>query len=101
MNVRFFYSPAIFSNYPKLFVLTDDAILYSESRDYSVVEVERYVVTSFQNFDPKEYETEEHPVLLEVSKTEATEISDDLRPNWLNRYLMEKRAFTQESMPVW
>ncbi len=98
MKVKYFYSPAIFSSQPKLYVLTDDCILYSESRDFSLVHIDQIKVDSFQNFNPKNHETEDHPILLEIGETEATKISEDLRPNWIRRYLSGKRVFSQNSV---
>lgn len=98
MKVKYYYSPAIFSNQPKLFVLTDDGILYSESRDYALIQIDRCKVDSFLDFNPKNHETEEYPILLEIDEMEATKISEDLRPNWVRRYLLEKKVFSKRVM---
>ena len=98
MKIKYFYSPAIFSNQPKLYILTEDCILYSESRDYSVVQIDRCQVDSFEDFDPKSQESEDYPIFLEIDEMEATKISEDLRPNWMRRYILEKNGGKQQAM---
>ena len=79
-------------------MLTDDFILYSESREYALIRIDRYKVQSFLNFNPKKYETEEHPIILEIDELEASKISKDLQHNWMRRYLLEKKVFYKQSM---
>jgi hypothetical protein len=98
MQARYFYAPAIFSSAPKLFVLTPDCILYSESRHLSMIQIERSEVSSFTGFKPGKFETEDHPVLVEISSEEIKEISVTPEANWINRYLLEKKIFSQKPM---
>jgi hypothetical protein len=96
MNVRFFYAPPIFSSIPKVYVLTEDLTLYSEIRDYGVVQVEKITVPSFSNFITSEYENEDYPILLEIKRTEALEMPLNLQAKWLERYLALKGIFNTE-----
>lgn len=100
MDVRYFYAPAIFSPNPKLYVLTGDGILYSESRDFSVIQIERSEVDDFDDFDPKSFHSEDHPILVEISKNEAEELSLNTQANWVKRYLLEKRIFSESAQPA-
>ena len=98
MKIRYFYSPAIFFTQPKLFVLTEDRVLYSESRDLSVTQIDQVEVKSFVDFNPKEHESEDYPILLEISSTEAKEISETLRFDWIHRYLLNKGISIPKSL---
>ncbi|MGB1003581.1 MAG: hypothetical protein ACPGVC_05090 [Salibacteraceae bacterium] len=98
MNVRYFYAPAIFSSDPKLYVLTDDNVLYSETRNLSVIQVERTEVKNFKDFDPSNHQTEDHPILIEISSVEAKDITLNTQANWVKRYLLEKRVFSERAL---
>ena len=90
MNARFFYAAPIFANSPKLMVLTDDSVLYSEHRDFEVINVERKTGVSFDKFNVTDFETEDYPVLLEISYQEAKEMPLNGQPNWIDRYAANK-----------
>jgi hypothetical protein len=90
MNARFFYAAPVFTNSPKLLVLTEDSVLYSEHRDFEVVRVERQTGFNFSDFDLSEHETEDYPIVLEISYEEAREMPLNGQPNWIDRYAAQK-----------
>ena len=98
MKAKFFYAPAIFSPTPKIFVLTSDNVLYSETRTISLVHVEALTATSFTQFDPKMYETEEYPILIEIGLKEASDISTNTQSGWVGRYLQDKNVFLEKAL---
>ena len=91
MKARYFYAPAIFSVIPKIFILTEDLKLYSETREHGLVTVDNQQAVQFEKFNPSLHETEEYPILLEITQTEAIETSLNSQINWVNRYIEEKR----------
>ena len=93
MNARFFYAPPIFSSIPKIYVLTEDLTLYSEIRDYGVVQIEKTTVHSFSNFNTSDHENEDYPILLEIKRTEAMDMPLNTQAKWLERYLSSKGIF--------
>lgn len=93
MKARFFYAPPIFSCIPKIFVLTEDLTLYSEVRDCSVVQIEKTTASSFNNFNPSEFENEDYPILLEIKKHEAIEMPLNIQANWVERYLSNQGVY--------
>lgn len=90
MNARFFYAAPVFNNSPKLLVLTEDSVLYSEHRDFEVIRVERQTGFDFYNFDFSEHETEDYPIILEISYDEARDMPLNGQPNWIDRYAAQK-----------
>ena len=90
MNARFFYAAPIFSNSPKLMVLTDDAVLYTEHREFEVIKVEKQADVDFHNFIEKDYENEDYPVLLEIGYEEARNMPLAGQANWIDRYVTNK-----------
>ena len=90
MNARFFYAAPIFTNSPKLMVLTDDSVLYSEHRDFEVINVERKTDVSFADFNISDFENDDYPILLEIKFEEAREMPLHGQPNWIDRYAAQK-----------
>tara|TARA_R110002050_G_scaffold149463_1_gene275992 strand:+ start:11846 stop:12148 length:303 start_codon:yes stop_codon:yes gene_type:complete len=87
MNARFFYAAPIFTNSPKLMVLSEDNVLYSEYKEYEVLNVEKVDGVSFTTFTESEFENEDFPVLLEIGYKEAKEMPLAGQPNWIDRYV--------------
>ncbi|MGB0391372.1 MAG: hypothetical protein ACPGRC_08885 [Salibacteraceae bacterium] len=98
MNARFFYGAPIFSNSPKLLVLTEDGVLYSEVKEYEVINIEKTVNVSYTNFQEKNFENEDYPVLLEIGHQEAREMPLAGQPNWIDRYVSTKNIAVEMSL---
>ncbi len=98
MNARFFYAAPIFTNSPKLMVLTEDQILYSEHREYEVTKVEKKANINFDGFSEKDYESEDYPILLEIGYTEAKEMPLAGQANWIDRYVTSKNVTLDRAM---
>lgn len=98
MNARFFYAAPIFTNSPKLMVLTDDSVLYSEHREYEVINIDRQENVGFEDFNISEFESEDYPVILEISFTEAREMPLLGQPNWIDRYTAQKNIEVEMSL---
>jgi hypothetical protein len=92
MNARFFYAAPIFTNSPKLLVLTEDEVLYSEHREYEVIKVEKNTNVSFDGFSEKDFESEDYPILLEIGYKEAKEMPLAGQANWIDRYISSKHV---------
>ena len=92
MNARFFYAAPIFTNSPKLLVLTEDQVLYSEHREYEVIKVEKNNNVSFDGFSEKDFESEDYPILLEIGYKEAREMPLAGQANWIDRYISSKHV---------
>jgi hypothetical protein len=90
MNARFFYGAPIFTNSPKLLVLSEDGVLYSETREYEVTRVEKIDNVAYSNFIEKNYENEDYPILLEIGHEEAREMPLAGQANWIDRYINSK-----------
>ena len=91
MKARYFYAPAIFSVIPKIMILTEDLNFYSETRQHSLITIENQKAEHFENFNTSLHETEEYPILLEITQKEALETSLNMQINWVKRYMKEKR----------
>ncbi|MFT4753963.1 MAG: hypothetical protein ACI9GM_000087 [Salibacteraceae bacterium] len=90
MNARFFYGAPIFSNSPKLLVLTEDGVLYSEIREYEVTTVDKIDNVAYSNFVEKNFENEDYPILLEIEYPEARDMPLAGQANWIDRYVNSK-----------
>lgn len=98
MNARFFYGAPIFTNSPKLMVLSEDGILYSEVKEYEVTKIEKMDNVPYSEFIEKEFENEDYPVLLEIGYQEAREMPLANQPNWIDRYVLNKDIHVNMSM---
>lgn len=98
MNARFFYAAPIFTNSPKLMVLSDNSVLYSEYRDYKVLKVDKKEGVSFDNFEVSKFETEEYPILLEIGFKEAADMPLNGQANWINRYIENNHISVEMAM---
>ena len=98
MNARFFYAAPIFTNSPKLMVLTDDSVLYSEHREYEVTKVEKTTEVNFENFNVSEYENEDFPILLEIDYKEARDMPLASQANWIERYVNNRNISVEMAM---
>ena len=90
MKARFFYGAPIFSNSPKLFVLTEDGILYSQVSEYNTTKIEQTEHLSFSNFSIRDFESEDYPTFLEIDFKKACDIPLTNQVNWINRYILSK-----------
>ena len=70
--------------------LAEDLKIYTEIREHSVVTIENLETTHFEQFNPTLHETEDYPILLEISQKEVLDISLNLKLNWVKRYIDEK-----------
>ncbi len=98
MNARFFYGAPIFTNSPKLMVLSEDGILYSEIKEYEVTKIEKIQNVSFSDFVEKDYENEDYPVLLEIGFQEACDMPLAGQPNWIDRYVLNCEISVEMTM---
>lgn len=87
MKARFFYAAPIFTNTPKLLVLTSDGTLYSEVKEFQITQIEKSENHNFEAFDIKSFENEDYPVILEVDYQEAKEMVLNGQPNWIDNYI--------------
>lgn len=98
MNAKFYYAAPIFTNVPKLIVVTEDGVLYSEHKEYDVLKIDRKTNINFTTFSESDYECEEYPVLLEITYQEAREMPLNGQSNWIDRYASNKQITVQMAM---
>lgn len=98
MNARFFYGAPIFTNSPKLMVLTEDGVLYSEVKEYEVTRIQKTENLSYRHFEEKKFETEDYPVLLEIGLQEAREMPLAGQANWIDRYVSTNNIRVEMSL---
>lgn len=98
MNARFFYAAPIFTNAPKLVVLTEDQVLYSEHKEFDVIKIDRVTDVNYSKFTEAEFESEEYPVLLEINYKEAREMPLYGQVNWIDRYVSSHNIDTKMAM---
>ena len=98
MNARFFYGAPIFTNSPKLMVLTEDGVLYSEMKEYDILKVEKIENIAYSGFVEKNHENEDYPVLLEIGYQEAREMPLAGQANWVDRYVSTKNINVEIAM---
>lgn len=92
MNAKLFYAAPIFTNIPKIMVLTQDGILYTEFQEYDVLKIETQDGVNFDNFNVNDFECEDYPVWLPLTINEAQEMQFAGQPTWIHRYLSEKNV---------
>lgn len=96
MNARFFYAPYMLhekgtETWPKLFVLTDDDVLYCEYLFY----MEQAFISksfNFESFKANHYSYEGYQHLEEISYQRAQREVLTQQGNWIDRYLREKEV---------
>ena len=98
MNARFFYAAPIFTNAPKLMVLSENSVLYSEYRDYEVLKVDKKEGVNFDSFEISNFETEDYPILLEIGFKEAADMPLNGQANWINRYIKNNNISVEMAM---
>ena len=98
MNARFFYAAPIFTNSPKLLVLTENSVLYSEFREYEILKVEKLDGVGYDNFEVSKFETEDYPVLLEIGYKEAADMPLNGQANWVDRYVKNNNISVEMAM---
>ena len=94
----FFNAAPIFTNSPKLMVLTEDSVLYSEHYEFDVVETEKNVVENFSTFSVSDYESEDFPIILEIDFEEARSIRLNGETNWIERYVADRSINAEMAM---
>ncbi len=86
MKARFFYAPAVYSTWSKLFVLTDDGKFYCEYLDYMrKTKVERQF--DFETFKASDYVWGGYQTMTEITQEEAVKKRLNSQANWITRYL--------------
>lgn len=98
MNARFFYAAPIFTNSPKLMVLTEDSVLYSEHYEFDVIETEKNIVENYSSFSVSDYESEDFPIILEIDFEEAKSIRLNGESNWIERYVADRSISAELAM---
>ena len=86
MKARFFYAPAVYSTWSKLFVLTEDGKFYSEYLDYMrKTKVEKQF--DFETFKASDYVWGGYQYMTEITQEEAEGKVLRCQSNWIDNYL--------------
>jgi hypothetical protein len=86
MKTRFFYAPQAFNTWPKLFVLTEDGILYCEYLNFMSPATIRKKV-DFENFKASDYSYQGYQKMEEIDEVTAKNKVLKSQTNWIARYL--------------
>jgi hypothetical protein len=90
MKARFFYAERAYKTWPKLFVLTQDGILFSEYLDYmKPASISKQF--DFETFESGDYQWGGYQSLIEISEEEALRKPLTRQINWISSYLNRKR----------
>jgi len=98
MKARFFYAPAAYRTWPKLYVLTEDGTLYCEYLDY-MQPAKDIKQVNFDNFKAEDYQFGGYQPLEEISYEVAKAKSLKRQSNWIDRYLSSKKVNSNTLTP--
>lgn len=85
-NARFFYAPAAYNTWPKLFVLTPDGTLYSEYLDYMRPTTHSSTV-DYHNFKAEDFKWGGYQSMREVTYEQARSVGLTRQATWIDSYL--------------
>lgn len=88
-KTRFFYAPAIHRTWPKIFVLTEDGLLYCEYLEQNKVNKFNKRVSNI-DFDEGEFKWGGYQSMHEIEKPEAISVKLTNQNNWVLSYLDNK-----------
>jgi hypothetical protein len=86
MKTRFFYAPQAFNTWPKLFVLTEDGVLYCEYLNFNQLNAIRKQV-DFEKFKASDYEYGGYQKMEEIDEETAKSKLLKNQSNWITIYL--------------
>jgi hypothetical protein len=90
MKARYFYAKAVYNTWRKLFVLTEDNVLYCEYLNY-MVPAKIIKKASFENFKATDYKWNNYQTLEEVDYDRIINIKLTSQNNWIDSYLNSKK----------
>ena len=86
MKARFFYAPAVYSTWSKLFVLTEDGKFYCEYLNFMrKCTVEKQF--DFESFKATDYVWGGYQYMTEINQEEVVEKLLKCQANWITSYL--------------
>ena len=91
MKARFFKADAIYRTWPKIYILTEDGILYSEYLDYLKTVVYKQK-KKFDSFSEDDYSFREYQKLSEINEKTARKFRFIQQDNWVDSYLNKHNA---------
>ncbi len=86
MKTRFFYAPQSFNTWPKLFVLSEDGVLYCEYLDH-MAHATIHKKVDFDTFKASDYSYEGYQKMEEIDEATAKSKTLKMQSNWIARYL--------------
>jgi hypothetical protein len=93
MKLRFFYAPKRNLKWQKLFVLSEDGVLYSEYLDFMVPGIFMSRNNDFERFKAKDFKFSDIQELIEIDESTAIETQLYRQQNWVKEYI--QRYMTQ------
>lgn len=91
MKLRFFYAPKRNLKWQKLFVLSEDGILYSEYLDFMVPGIFMSRNNDFKSFKPDDFKFSDIQEIIEIDQSTAIETRLYRQKNWVNEYIQRYR----------
>tara|TARA_Y100000589_G_C27175001_1_gene638330 strand:- start:1090 stop:1761 length:672 start_codon:yes stop_codon:yes gene_type:complete len=91
MKARLFKADAIYKTWPKIYILTEDGLLYSEYLDYLKPSVDKQNF-SFDSFSENDYSFGDYQKLSEIDEKTARKFRLVQQDNWVDSYLKNHNA---------
>ncbi len=89
MKFRYFYAPAVYNTWAKLYVLTSDGVLYSQYLVYMRLTIDKQQF-DFETFKASDYSFEGYQDLKEIDYDTAIHIGLTRQANWIEGYLQKR-----------
>ncbi|GHF02950.1 hypothetical protein [Thalassotalea profundi] len=83
---RFFYAKESHKTWPKLFVLSNDGVLYCEYLDHYNPTVFKEQV-EYSTFDADKFKWNGYQTIVEIDRNTAVETKLTKQPNWVLNYI--------------
>lgn len=99
INFRFFYAPYIHRTWPKIYVLSEDGILYSKYLfKYNIsIDTKHF---NFENFKESDYSYNGYQKMHQISFDDAVKTNLINQSNWVKEYVSYKTEVLQTKLAV-
>lgn len=89
MKIRFFYAPAVYQTWSKLYVLTEDGVLHSKYLNFMRPAIDERIV-DFESFKATDYSWKGYQGLQEIDSETAKSTNLTRQRNWVSGYVSNK-----------
>lgn len=99
MLTRFFFAPQIHNTWPKLYVLTQDGVLFSEYLENMSISYD-YQYVDFEEFKSIDYKFKGYQSLQEIDYSDAISKTLVNQANWVNKYINNYKKIPKIRVPL-